>query len=304
MLSYLKRHLGSVSLSTGLHVAVVAALTLGLSFTGEPRYPISSDEPVAIEATVVDEALIRREMERLEEIEQAEIQRQQEQERIAREQAEQARREAEAEQARLETERQEREQAALLEEQRLADLQQQREEAERQAADAERQRVEEEARLAAEREAEAERQRQVEEQRRLEEEQRLREEQERLAREAEEARIQAELDAELQRVLAQEDERRRAEESGLLDEYIRLIVNRIEQNWIRPASARPGLECQVRVTQIPSGDIVDVQVGACNGDDAVIRSIEAAVLNSSPLPRPTVPSLFERTLNVIFAPEV
>ena len=311
MLSYLKRHFGSVSLSTGLHVAIVAALTLGLSFTGEPRYPVSTDEPVAIEATVIDENLIEREMERLEEIQQAEIQRQQEQERIAREQAEEARRQAEAEQARLEEERQEREQAALVEEQRLADLQRQREdaerqaaEAERQAAEAERQRAEEEARLAAEREAEAERQRQLEEQRRLAEEQRLREEQERLAREAEEARVRAEMEAELQRVMAQEDERRRAEESGLLDEYIRLIVNRIEQNWIRPASARPGLECQVRVTQIPSGDIVDVQVGACNGDDAVIRSIEAAVLNSSPLPRPTVPSLFERTLNVIFAPEV
>jgi colicin import membrane protein len=304
MLSYLKQRLGSISLSTGLHIAIVAALTLGLSFSGEPRYPISTDEPVAIEATVVDEALIQREMERLEEIQQAEIQRQQEQERLAREQAEEARRQAEAEQARLEEQRREREQAAQIEEQRLADLQLQREEAERQVAEAERQRIEEEQRLAAEREAEAERQRQLEEQRRQEEEQRQREEQERLAREAEEARVRAEMEAELQRVLAQEDERRRAEESGLLDEYIRLIVNRIEQNWIRPASARPGLECQVRVTQIPSGDIVDVQVRACNGDEAVIRSIEAAVLNSSPLPRPTVPSLFERTLNVIFAPEV
>ena len=68
MLSYLKQHLGSVSLSTGLHVAIVAALTLGLSFSGEPRYPIATEDPVAIEATVVDEELIRREMERLEQI--------------------------------------------------------------------------------------------------------------------------------------------------------------------------------------------------------------------------------------------
>ena len=41
-----------------------------------------------------------------------------------------------------------------------------------------------------------------------------------------------------------------------------------------------------------------------NGDDAVVRSIEAAVLRSSPLPRPPLPSLFERNLEVVFNPEV
>jgi len=106
-------------------------------------------------------------------------------------------------------------------------------------------------------------------------------------------------------VLAVEDERRRAEQSGQLDQYISLIMNRITQNWIRPATAQPGLECEVRVIQIPSGEIVavDVRVDRCNGDVAVIRSIEAAVFKSSPLPLPPVPSLFDRTLNVIFAPD-
>ncbi len=294
--SYFRKHTASIGLSTGLHIALAATLTLGLNFSDRPLYP-PAGETVAIEATVVDEALIQQEIERLEQQEQTEILRQQEQERLAREQAEEARRQLEEEQQRLEAARQEREREVQAEEQRLADLQFQREAAERQQAEADRLRAEEEARLAAEREAEAQRQRELEEQRQ-------REEQERLAREAEEARQRAEMEAELQRVLAQEDERRRAEESGLLDRYIRLIVNRIEQNWIRPASAQPGLECEVRVTQIPSGDIVDVQVGRCNGDAAVIRSIEAAVLNSSPLPRPPVDALFERSLNVVFTPEV
>jgi colicin import membrane protein len=301
--SYIRNHTGAVGLSAGLHIAIAVALTLGISFSDPPLYP-PAGESVAIEATVVDEALIRREMERLEQQEQAEILHQQEQERLAREQAEAARQELEEEQARVEAVRQERERTVRLEEQRLADLQLQRDEAERvQAEDA--------ARLVREREAEAQRQREeVERQReeaerqRLAEEQRQREEQQRLAREAEAARQRAESEAELQRVMAQEDERRRAEESGLLDQYIRLIVNRIEQNWIRPASAQPGLECEVRVIQIPSGDIVDARVGRCNGDDAVIRSIEAAVLKSSPLPRPPLPSLFERTLNVVFTPDV
>ncbi|MFB3110769.1 MAG: TonB C-terminal domain-containing protein [Gemmatimonadales bacterium] len=278
--SYLREHTGAVVLSTGLHVVVALVLTLGVGLSGRPQYPAPGQQ-VAIEATIVDEAMIQREMARLEELEQAEILRQQEEERVAREQADAARRQLEEEQRRLEGARQDRERATRVEEQRLADLQQQRE-------DAERLRAEEEARLAKEREAEAQRQR---------------EEQQRLAREAEEQRRRAESEAELQRVLAVEDERRRAEQSGLLDQYIRLIVNRIEQNWIRPATAQPGLECEVRVMQIPSGDIVDVRVDRCNGDDAVIRSIEAAVLRSSPLPRPPVPSLFERTLNVVFAPD-
>lgn len=278
--SYLREHTGAVMLSTGLHVVVALVLTLGVGLSGRPQYPAPGQQ-VAIEATIVDEAMIQREMARLEELEQAEILRQQEEERVAREQADAARRQLEEEQRRLEGARQDRERATRLEEQRLADLRQQRE-------DQERLRAEEEVRLAKEREAEAQRQR---------------EEQERLVREAEEQRRRAESEAELQRVLAVEDERRRAEQSGQLDQYIRLIVNRIEQNWIRPATAQPGLECEVRVMQIPSGDIVDVRVDRCNGDDAVIRSIEAAVLRSSPLPRPPVPSLFERTLNVVFAPD-
>ena len=79
-------------------------------------------------------------------------------------------------------------------------------------------------------------------------------------------------------------ERRGAEEAGLLDEYILLIENRIQQNWVPPTSAVAGLECVVNVTQIPSGDIVDVRVGR-NGprklDSAVseiLHGIQAAKL--------------------------
>ena len=94
-----------------------------------------------------------------------------------------------------------------------------------------------------------------------------------------------------------------AVDSGQMDQYVRLIQQRVERNWIRPPSARVGLECVVNVTQIPSGDVIDVRVGRCNGDDAVRRSIETAVLKSSPLPRPPNPSLFTRNLQIVFAPE-
>ena len=92
--------------------------------------------------------------------------------------------------------------------------------------------------------------------------------------------------------------------SGVLDEYIRLIEDKIERNWNRPLSAKPGLECIVNVVQIPSGDVVDVRVGRCNGDDAVVRSIEAAVRNASPLPKPPSQAVFERNLIVTFRPDI
>ena len=240
---------------------------------------------MALEATVVDESLIQRELERLEQLDQAEVLRQQQVERQAREQAEAARRQLEEEQQRLEAARQVRNEEARQEQLRLSELQRQRDDAEQarieEEARLERLRQEEEQRLAREREAEAERQRQ----------------------EAAAARQRAEMEAELQLALALEDERRQAEEAGLLDEYIRLIENRIQQNWISPVSSHVGLECVVNVTQIPSGDVVDVRVGRCNGDEAVVRSIEAAVLRSSPLPRPPISSLFERNLEVVFNPE-
>jgi len=47
-----------------------------------------------------------------------------------------------------------------------------------------------------------------------------------------------------------------------------------------------------------------VRVGQCNGDEAVVRSIEAAVLRASPLPKPPTPALFERNLIVTFRPEL
>jgi colicin import membrane protein len=57
------------------------------------------------------------------------------------------------------------------------------------------------------------------------------------------------------------------------------------------------------VTQIPGGTVAAVRMGACNGDEAVRRSIEAAVLRASPLPLPADPRLFERNLRFSFKPE-
>ncbi len=282
----------AVTLSVLLHGALIVVLTSGLELPARLSSP-APVEQVAIQATVVDEELIRLEMARLDALEQEELRRREEEQRQAREAQLQAERQAEEARRQLDEERQ-----------RLEELRVQRDEAEREEAlrlaELERRRLAEE-----EAAREAERQRLAEEQRQREEEERRRQEElERQRQAAEEARRQAEREAELARALAAEEEARRREEAEAMDQYVRLIHNRIQQNWIPPASVQAGIQCTVHVTQIPSGDVVDVRIGECNGDEAVVRSIEAAVLRSSPLPRPSIPSLFDRNLEVIFRPEV
>lgn len=203
-------------------------------------------------------------------------------------------------------------QAMVVDETLLARVDREREEAERQAelerqrreAEAERQRQAELERQRQEAEAERQRQAELERRRREEEAERQRQaELERQRREEAERRRQAELEAQLAAELEREAERLAAMRSGALDEYRMLLKNRIEQNWIRPPSARPGINCTVHVTQIPSGEVISARVTSCNGDDAVVRSIEAAVLRASPLPLPSDRSLFERNLIIDFVPE-
>lgn len=105
------------------------------------------------------------------------------------------------------------------------------------------------------------------------------------------------------RQLAEEERLLAATDSGALANYVALIRQKVERNWVRPPSARAGIECVVTVTQIPGGQVTGVSTASCNADDAVRRSIEAAVLRASPLPMPDDAALFERNLRFTFKPE-
>jgi colicin import membrane protein len=123
-------------------------------------------------------------------------------------------------------------------------------------------------------------------------------------RKAEVARQEkARREAELAAAMAAEEDLWAAQQSGEMDRYIALIQQKVQRNWVPPASAQPGLECEVAVVQLPNGDVVDARTVRCNGDAAVQRSIEAAVRRSSPLPMPDNRALFERNLRFIFKPQ-
>jgi colicin import membrane protein len=124
-------------------------------------------------------------------------------------------------------------------------------------------------------------------------------------RDREERAAQKRREEEIQLAAAAEAEANAARAAGLQDQYMLMIENAVKREWQRPLSARPGTECVVNVVQLPTGDVVSATVDPrrCNGDDAVRRSIENAVHEASPLPRPPTQAVFSRTFTLTFAPD-
>jgi colicin import membrane protein len=155
--------------------------------------------------------------------------------------------------------------------------------------------------LARRKRAEADEKRKLEETRKAQE---ASAKQQRAAQEqaAREARVKAAQQAELRQALENEEAGEALARSGVVDEYRTLLIQTIERNWIRPPSARAGLECTLYVTQATGGTVLDVKIGACNGDQAVRESVANAVYRSSPLPAPRDARAFERRLVIVFKP--
>ena len=181
------------------------------------------------------------------------------------------------------------------EQERLERLREQQEQQKRIDAEAERKRIADEKKRQELAEARKERERIEAERQREAAIERQRLENERLRKEAEDATRQQELQNEAERVAAVG--------ANALAAYIFAIQQKVERNWVRPANAEVGLECIVNVRQLPGGEVVDVSIGRCNGDQTVKRSIESAVYKASPLPMPRDPSVFERSLTLIFKPK-
>lgn len=86
--------------------------------------------------------------------------------------------------------------------------------------------------------------------------------------------------------------------------YSVALKDAITRQWTRPESIPIGVPCQVRIRQIPGGEVVDVQVSAgCPYDQLGKRSLEAAVLKASPLPYAGFEEVFSRDVILTFRPE-
>jgi colicin import membrane protein len=123
------------------------------------------------------------------------------------------------------------------------------------------------------------------------------------AKKAAEEKARVAREAELRRSLEAEARGNAIRNSDEAARWQAQIVARITRAWIKPPSARPGISCIVSVTQVPGGEVTAVRVNSCSIDDPALReSVEAAVYRASPLPAPPDPALFERDLELTFAP--
>jgi colicin import membrane protein len=124
------------------------------------------------------------------------------------------------------------------------------------------------------------------------------------AKKAAEEKVRLAREAELRRALEAEARGNVIRNSDEAARWTAQITARIARAWIKPPSARPGIECIVSVTQVPGGEVTAVRVNSCNPDDSALReSVEAAVYRASPLPSPPDPALFDRNLVLTFKPE-
>jgi colicin import membrane protein len=96
-------------------------------------------------------------------------------------------------------------------------------------------------------------------------------------------------------------ERRRALDRALGD-YVNSIKAAVTGKWVRPRGTSTGLQCLVLVEQLPSGDVIKVDIVESSGNVAFDRSVEQAVLAASPLPRPRDRALFDRQIKFRFNP--
>ncbi|WP_223786875.1 TonB C-terminal domain-containing protein [Marinicella meishanensis] len=93
-----------------------------------------------------------------------------------------------------------------------------------------------------------------------------------------------------------EDQRR-----TLLTQYIGAIQSAVTRQWARPSGTPAGLQCQIKVNQIPGGGVIDVSIGSpCNASAVVRNTIINAVKKADPLPYAGFESVFERRINFIF----
>jgi colicin import membrane protein len=112
-----------------------------------------------------------------------------------------------------------------------------------------------------------------------------------------------EREADLKRSLAAEEHAEVARNGAALASWESMIAAKITHMWRRPPAAKAGIDCMLNVTQVPGGEVTQVSIGECNGDQAVRESIEAAVYRASPLPPPPDRALFDRNLKIRFKPD-
>jgi colicin import membrane protein len=118
------------------------------------------------------------------------------------------------------------------------------------------------------------------------------------AKQRAEAEAKARAAAEAQAKIAAENAARSRAEG----DWIRKIQSKVRGNVILPPDLPGNPEAVFEVVQLPTGEILDVQLRKSSGVRAYDDAVQRAILKSSPLPRPDRPELFQRALTLKFRP--
>jgi colicin import membrane protein len=128
-------------------------------------------------------------------------------------------------------------------------------------------------------------------------EKRLAEARERQAREADALKAQAQRERQALEKAAADAARTKADA-----DYIRRIQAKVRGNVVVPPDMPGNPEAIFDVVQLPTGEIIDVQLRKSSGVRAYDEAVQRAILKSSPLPRPDSPDMFRRNLTLKFRP--
>ncbi len=128
------------------------------------------------------------------------------------------------------------------------------------------------------------------------EKQRKLEEQATFEREQEAALMEALAVEEQQRSMekALADEQHAQKNQAITNDIVAQIQAKIYETWRYPPSARPDMTVLVKIQLVPTGEVINVTISRGSGNQAVDRSVIAAVKRAQPLPVPKDGRLFEQ----------
>lgn len=100
---------------------------------------------------------------------------------------------------------------------------------------------------------------------------------------------------------AEAEQRASANKRGL-ESYISKIRTKIRGNIVLPLNIKGNPEMLVEIKQLPGGEVLSVTIKRSSGNANLDAALERAVRNSSPLPLPDNPALFDRLLEIKYKP--
>ena len=100
---------------------------------------------------------------------------------------------------------------------------------------------------------------------------------------------------------AEAEQRASSNKRGLAD-YANKIRLRVKSNITLPPGIQGNPEAVFEVSQLPTGEVLDVRLKRSSGNPALDTAIERAIRKSSPLPKPDDPSLFKREFEIKYKP--